>query len=90
LKVADQCKAEALFLNSRPAEAYYGKNSRCPSLLNLTRSLLFIWSLPLFEVLIVGVFLVCFNYITVLGSQAVDMLLLIVLPRRMEDAGRRT
>ncbi len=27
LKVSDQCEAEALFLNSGPAEADYGKNS---------------------------------------------------------------
>ncbi len=31
-KVADQCEAEALFLNSGPAEADYGKNSGCPPL----------------------------------------------------------
>ncbi len=35
LTVADQREAEALVLNSGPAEADYGKNSRCPPL-NLT------------------------------------------------------
>jgi hypothetical protein len=32
LKIADQCEAEAPFLNSGPAEADYGKNSGCPPL----------------------------------------------------------
>jgi hypothetical protein len=30
LKVADQREVEALFSNSRPAQADYGKNSGCP------------------------------------------------------------
>jgi hypothetical protein len=33
----DQCEAEALFLNSRPAEADYGKNWGCPHLLKLLK-----------------------------------------------------
>jgi hypothetical protein len=32
VKVADQREAEALFLNSGPAESDYGKNSGCPPL----------------------------------------------------------
>ncbi len=36
-KVADQREAEALFSNSGPAEADYGKNSGCPPLFNSHR-----------------------------------------------------